>query len=286
MSAGYFIFNGFDTRTTNAVVLPGDLTLHPAREFAATSVMGRSGDILQDNRRYPNVTRSYWVLIPSNFPATYAQFRSALLPPTDYCRLEDSWYPDEHYMAYVSEELKPIVTRDRSAGKFLVTFSRRPERWLADGEEYISGPSTTSSYVYFSVPGKYECFPLVRLKSIGDIGWGNQICRAIYIDDTWQHSSLLWSISFYFYTNDARYLPGLFTDYVSINDYIVIDTEKQTVTNETKGTDLTKFVDFSGFAGGIWPNEHYSGTTTGTISIQNSNNEYVDVSVMPRYYTI
>lgn len=284
MSAGYFIFNGFDTRTTNAVVLPDDLTLHPAREFATTSVMGRSGDILQDNRRYPNVTRSYWVLIPSNFPATYAQFRSALLPPTDYCRLEDSWYPDEHYMAYVSEELKPIVTRDRSAGKFLVTFSRRPERWLAGGEEYISR-SSASSHVDFSVPGKYECFPLVRLQFIGNNGWGYEICRASYIDGTW-HGSVQWSISFNSYYNDASSTPGLFTDYVSTNDFIVVDTEKQTVTNETKGTDLSKYVNFSGFAGGVWPNEHYSGTTTGIIRIQNTNSRYVGVSVMPRYYTI
>lgn len=284
MSAGYFIFNGFDTRTTNAVVLPDDLTLHPAREFATTSVMGRSGDILQDNRRYPNVTRSYWVLIPSNFPATYAQFRSALLPPTDYCRLEDSWYPDEHYMAYLSEELKPTVTRDRTVGKFLVTFSRRPERWLASGEEYISG-SSSSNHVDFSVPGKYECFPLIKIKSQGGNGWGKTICNARYINESMTGTDL-WTIAFNQYYNDSSYTPGPFTNYVSADDFLILDTEKQTVTNETKGTDLTKFVNFSGFAGGVWPNEHYSGSSSGRLRLQADNNRFIHMSVMPRYYTI
>lgn len=157
---GWFVFGAFDTRTLGVTVVPGDLEQAPAREFQVIPTPGRNGDILVDNQKYPNVERTYWVMIRSNFATVYRQLRSALLSVTGYARLTDTWNPDEFYEAYVSAELQPTISRNRDQGTVLVTFSRKPQRFLVSGEEHIA---LSASGKIITNPTPFETRPLIHL---------------------------------------------------------------------------------------------------------------------------
>lgn len=156
---GWFVFGSFDTRALGVTVVPGDLEQAPAREFQVIPTPGRNGDILVDNQKYPNVERTYWVMIRSNFATVYRQLRSALLSVTGYARLTDTWNQDEFYDAYVSAELQPTISRNRDQGTVLVTFSRKPQRFLTSGEE----PITLTSGEYITNPTPFDTRPLLHL---------------------------------------------------------------------------------------------------------------------------
>lgn len=275
----YFIFNGFNTSTTNATVAPESLTMRPSRQFEATSAMGRSGDILRDNSRYANVERSYWVLIPSSFEATYAAFRNALLSPTGYCRLEDSWNPDEYFMAYVSLPLQPTVSRDRSKGKFLVTFSRRPERWYKSGEESISTGGSIS-ILAADMPSLDTFWPLVRLKygaAISDTDY--PVRYEIMHYSVTQPGETGRTYRFYLYKAPS----ASWSDFFALNDEYSIDFSTGEARNVTKGTDITGIIGREVTDGILPEGEDWSGTTSIGISF---NSASAPVSFIPRWYAI
>lgn len=133
---GYFIYNGFDTRSLGLTVVPGDIDSAPARNFLTHAHGGANGDFVVDTGRFDNVPRTYTVMIRGGFQATYEALCNALLPMKGYRRLTDSWAPDEYFMAYLSGPLEPTVSPDEDMGTVLVSFTRQPQRWLLSGENW------------------------------------------------------------------------------------------------------------------------------------------------------
>lgn len=274
-----FIFNGFDTSTTNAVIAPETLSVRPSRRFEITSPMGGNGDILRDDFKYANVEQSYWVLIPNNFETTYAAFRNALLSPSSYSRLEDSWNPDEYYMAYVSQPLQPIVSRDRSMGKFLVTFSRRPERWYKSGEESISTGGFIS-ILAVDMPSLDTFWPLVRLKYsvvISDTDYPDRYEIMSY--SVTRPSGTGQTHRFYLYKAPS----ASWGDYFAQNNEYTVDFSTGEARNVTKGTDITGIVGREVTDGILPEGEDWSGTTSIGIWF---NSASAPVSFIPRWYAI
>ena len=138
--SGYFVFeqNGetFDTRDYDITVVPADIDGAPARSYTAYPRGGGNGDILVNTGRFDNVPRSYYIIVSHDFVSTYEAICDAMLPFSGYGKLMDSWATDEFFNAYLDGDLKPILTRNEEMGKVLVTFSRKPQRWLVSGQTW------------------------------------------------------------------------------------------------------------------------------------------------------
>lgn len=154
--SGWFIFDDFDTRTLDVDVYPEQIDTAPARDFKVIDAQGRNGSIIVDQERYPNVERSYWILAESGFPEVYNAISNALLSKRGYCRLTDSWNPDEYYMAYVNTPLQPEISWKTGMGKLLLTFTRKPQRWLTSGETPVSAHQGVTN------PTEYPSKPLAH----------------------------------------------------------------------------------------------------------------------------
>jgi len=162
---GWFIYNGFDTRSLGLTVVPGDIDSAPARNFLVHAHGGANGDFVVDTGRFDNVPRTYTIMIRGNFRATYDALCNALLPMKGYQRLTDMWAPDEYFMAYLSGPLEPTVSPDEDKGTVLVSFTRQPQRWLLSGEQPLAmrrlGNYFTSGYI--QSPSLYEVCPEIHI---------------------------------------------------------------------------------------------------------------------------
>lgn len=161
----YFIFDGTDSRTFDAVVYERNTFSSPERQFTTVTIPGRSGDFLLDGSRFGNVAHEYDVVIYRRFDENFEALKAFLLSRKGYCRLEDSIHPNEYYHAYFSEAITPEVTRNRDMGKFVLSFNRKPQRWLLSGQDEIilrTGGSTRKSSV--TNPTKFDCYPLLMVK--------------------------------------------------------------------------------------------------------------------------
>ena len=128
-------YNGVSSDKFNAVVYRVDTDDGPALDVEAFEIPGRSGDLLVSNKRFPNVEVEYYaVFAGENAEKDFSDFKNYLLSQTGYKRLEDDEHPDEFYLAYVSKNIEPVFTKDRSKVKCVVTFTRKPQRFLTSGE--------------------------------------------------------------------------------------------------------------------------------------------------------
>lgn len=156
----YFIFDGVDSRTFGAYVYDVETDSSPVNDYSAVTIPGRSGDFLLNNRRFPNVEHTYYVLFPTNFETNYSNLRAYLLSRNGYSRLEDSIHPTEFYQAYVNTPIRPEITRDRGMGKAKITFNRKPQRWLKSGENAIALALNLSNQTVTN-PTRFSSYPLL-----------------------------------------------------------------------------------------------------------------------------
>lgn len=127
------IFNGTDLRSYGLYV-SGDKTFSsPKKEYTKVSIPGRSGDLIRFDGRYSNVTLDYDAILIKDYEKNAAAIRSILLSPDGYCRLEDTYHPDEYRMAVFEGPLN-FDSVLLEAGTATLSFSCRPERFLKSGE--------------------------------------------------------------------------------------------------------------------------------------------------------
>jgi len=161
----YFIFDGVDSRQFDAYVFDVDSHNAPAKQVNTATIPGRSGDLLLPGWRFGNVTHSYDVIILRHFERNYEELRNFLLSREGYCRLEDSIHPDEFYTAYFASDIQPEHRTRKPYGKFRLTFTRKPQRWLKSGEQEIvlrEGGSAVTSTV--TNPTRFACYPEFHFK--------------------------------------------------------------------------------------------------------------------------
>lgn len=287
---GYFIFNGVDTRTLGVTVArgkPGNILRRPEREYQVDQPPGRLGDIIQDNRHFPNVDVNYYVMIPDNFDSVYMQLRNMLLSVTGYARLEDAWNTDEFYQAYVKTPLQPRVSANRELGVLMVTFSRRPERWKKSGET----PITSTASVVFSgdVPNKYVFYPKIT------IACKTTISTNVYASGM---KVLRWCVqtpqvevgSITLYKPETKNVDDTnvtvyWSDYFVSGDNLVFDFDAGTLTNTTQGKDLSDLLPSNFTEGILSPGEYLDGGT-GLIIYPLPTTYFRGIDFTPRWYAI
>lgn len=292
---GYFIYNGVDTRTLGVDVsrgVAGNILRRPAREYQVSQPPGRLGDIIQDNRHFPNVEITYHVMIPDNFDAVYRQLRGALLGATGYARLEDSWNTEEFYQAYVSAPLQPTVSANRRQGMLEVTFSRRPERWLKSGETPIAALNRDCLYSN-DVPTKYTFFPKITLKCMYAISTNTHQTGlevlAWYTKPTESPLTEAGNITLYkpmTKRQDGTNVTVYWSDYFTSGDTLVFDFAEGTLVNTTNGTDLSDLLP-SDFVNGIMsPGDYEAGKTGLLFYTRPTTGWFYAVDITPRWYML
>lgn len=165
----FFTFGSIDSRDFNAYVFEADTFSGYPMQYDALAVPGKDGDVLTTQNRYPNVQHSYACVIPTDFNVYYPQLRAALLSQIGYARLSDSIHSDEFYLAYFKEDLVPEKWRDFSTGKFALTFTRKPQRYLRTGEQITT--LTTAGSIFN--PTAFASQPLLRIYGAGSVGVGS-----------------------------------------------------------------------------------------------------------------
>lgn len=155
----YLVFNGINT-SAYGIRISGERTFGaPERDETVISVPGKNGDVILDNGRWKNRTVVYECSITEDFELNFNSFRAAIMASQGYQRLEDTYHPEEFYIARVSGALEPDVNIQMNAGRFTLTFDRKPQRYLKRGEPEVSGVSP----LYIFNPTLYASRPIIRV---------------------------------------------------------------------------------------------------------------------------
>lgn len=212
----YFIFDGLDSRRYDAYVFDVDAHNAPAKQVNTATVPGRSGDLLLPGWRFGNVAQSYDVIILKNFERNYTELRNFLLSREGYCRLEDSIHPDEFYTAYFASDIQPEYRTRKGYGKFRLTFTRKPQRWLKSGEtEIVLRNNGSSVATKINNPTQFACYPEFHFQ-------GNAMSSGCAVQWTFTNNgtSLLTKATFNSYSG---------TGYAKLNDGTDITLDMETL---------------------------------------------------------
>lgn len=152
----------FDGRTSAefGVWISGSGTFNaPARDMETVSVPGRNGNLTFDNGRFNNITVTYPAFISWRFQPRIDDFRAWICSKHRYCRLEDTYHPDEFRMGIFKGGLNVSAKVRNLAGSFSLSFDCKPQRFLKSGEMPIE--YTANGTIYN--PTNYTANPLITL---------------------------------------------------------------------------------------------------------------------------
>lgn len=165
----YFVFDGVPS-TDFGLFINGNKTFDaPAADIENVVVPGKSGDLLRFRNRYENVTVSYDSWIMDDMRTNLRDLRSFLLSKTTYCRLEDTYHPDEYRLACYSGGLSASVSHENTLGTFTLSFTCKPQRYLKRGDTatIYTGKSTR-----LDNPSYFPAKPLIKIFGNGTLTIG------------------------------------------------------------------------------------------------------------------
>lgn len=165
MSMNYIFFGNKSSADFKVFITDAGVYATPQREYEKISVPGRNGDVLIEQDRFPNVIHEYPCIIAEDFDANFKAFSEFLLSQKGYMRLEDSFHPDEFYIATFKGIDSLKHTTGQKMGAFVLKFDREPQRFLKRGEKALTITGTTS----IKNPTAYESKPLINVTGSGTI---------------------------------------------------------------------------------------------------------------------
>lgn len=115
----------------------------PEKDYTVTEVPGRNGDIYSYNKRYKNISVTYKAFIigrdrvtgnaSQDFALKMQGLRAWLNHSDKYCRIVDTYHPDQFRMGIHSEQMD-VYERLLRSGSFDLVFQCKPQRFLTAGE--------------------------------------------------------------------------------------------------------------------------------------------------------
>lgn len=163
----YFEWAGINTAFHDVYVFWGNVDASSSRVYEQMVVPGRNGVLLMDEGRYNDVPHEYDVVCVG--VESLERLRAALLSKRGYHRLSDTFHGDEFYKACLLEAPVTEVNPRRDLSRMRVVFQRRPERFLAAGDE----PVHFTADGFIVNPTGYEAKPLLRIFGDGEVGVGS-----------------------------------------------------------------------------------------------------------------
>lgn len=134
---GTIIFNGKSSEDFHILVEHPPGYEFPQKDYSVVHVPGRNGDLISFNGSYRNVPRKYEIAIVAEndeFSRYAGQIVNWLHSGEGYSRLEDSYEPDYFRLAYY-EENNTVENILNGAGRAIVKFICKPQRFLKSGEQ-------------------------------------------------------------------------------------------------------------------------------------------------------
>ena len=155
----YLIFNGYRSDEFGICISGHGTYNAPNRKCETINVPGRNGSLKIDGGAFENVQVTYECAIVRDFAQNAAALRSWLLSPAGYCRLEDTYHPEEFRMAQFSSGIDfTDFTQLLRAASVTLTFDCKPQRFLKSGDNPIYNP------VKIYNPTAFPAKPLIKFK--------------------------------------------------------------------------------------------------------------------------
>ena len=179
----YFTYNGRSSADFGLHIETKDVFSAPEYDAEFISIPGRSGDIINPNRRFANIKVTYTVFLARKNIATLASVLrdikgSLYSEPDRYHEITDSY--DAEYFRYgvISGNLD-IEEQLNKVGSFTVTFNCKPFKYSYEGQQTIAADGANLSVTN---PYAFASKPYIRLSGSGTValliqpqGWGMMI---------------------------------------------------------------------------------------------------------------
>lgn len=166
-----FVFDGKSSKEFGIALTGSGVYDAPKRDYDSISIPGRNGNITLDNGRYNNITLTYKANVVRKFGENIDSFRAFALSRKGYCRLEDTYHPDEYRMAMYAGPFQVDAGFLNRWGEFDIEFDCKPQRFLKSGEMPVEIPA--GSTVKIMNPTYYDARPMIRCTGTGDFIFGN-----------------------------------------------------------------------------------------------------------------
>lgn len=157
-----FLFNGKSSGDYGIYISGGQTFNAPERDVESIEIPGRSGNLTISRNRFKNIQVSYPAFIHRQFSANAAAARAWLLGADSYCRLEDTYHPDQFRMARFNGPLDFDMRFLNYAGETTLTFDCQPQRWMKSGEQAL--PCVNGGTLYNA---GFPSLPLIKVSGSG-----------------------------------------------------------------------------------------------------------------------
>lgn len=166
----YFTYNGRSSADFGLHIEKKDVFSAPEYDAEFISIPGRSGDIINPNRRFANIKVTYTVFLArKNIAALAAVLRDIkgwlYSEPDKYHEITDSY--DAEYFRYgvISGNLD-IEEQLNKIGCFTVTFNCKPFKYSYEGQQTVSADA---SELTITNPTAFESRPYIKLYGSGTV---------------------------------------------------------------------------------------------------------------------
>ena len=219
-----FTYNGRSSAEFGLHIEKKDVFSAPEYDAEFISIPGRSGDIINPNRRFANIKVTYTVFLArKNIAALAAVLRDIkgwlYSEPDRYHELTDS-YDVKHFRYGVISGNLDIEEQLNKVGSFTVTFNCKPFKYSFAGQEVLA---TGTKRLSVTNPTAFESRPYIKLYGSG----------AVTLTISSPDSTSLWTIS-------------------AIDEYIEIDSELMNCFKDTVlKNDTVKGAEFPALKPGV-----------------------------------
>ena len=146
MSYKQLYINGTGTGTFGIYIASDTYLNAPAPDYTAHQVPGRSGDLVQWNKRLENIIRKFECFIPNQAAANYDDFKKLLYSQIGYIEITSDYDPDTYQRGYLAQEIEaePFRTDNNLNITFELYFSCEPQKYFKNNASTIIffNPST------------------------------------------------------------------------------------------------------------------------------------------------
>ena len=164
----YVIFNGINTADFGCYAANVNQFDAPARDVESIKVPGKNGVLTIDNGRYQNQTMTYLLYTRGDIQTQIMGLRNAITQGIGYKRLEDSFNPNEFYLARFIDGFA-VSQSDKYRAGFNMVFDRKPQRYLKSGEDPL--PEFTANSSIYNQTNQIAK-PLIRVYGTGQFAIG------------------------------------------------------------------------------------------------------------------
>lgn len=161
-----FSFGGVNSLDFGVWITGADTENTPGRDMELRNISGKNGAVVMDNGRWQNGEVRFRCAIIEDFSRNYGHLMAALWAKRGYQKLQDSLRPGEYRMAVLREPVKPETTPYNRAGRFDLSFSCKPQRFLAAGERTVHFGASGTLYN----PTAFPAQPVITVTGEGP-GW-------------------------------------------------------------------------------------------------------------------